>query len=166
MNKTDIVLAISIWIVSFGFFQTSCTPTYDIAPDCLTWLVPDTLRFNLFDMDTKKNLFFSSESAYEPEQLKLFYKSPTSTSTDGLMEISVLVSQNSEEEYFKASISVYRTDTLYLQVSGHSFDTIIYTVKENPLSPCPQRILDTVTFNGEHTEDNAHNKVVHFYRKE
>ncbi|KEO75935.1 hypothetical protein [Anditalea andensis] len=116
-------------------------------------------------MDTKKNLFFSSEPAYEPGQLKLFHKRYASTSSDDLLEIPVSIAQSVEEEHFKARIPP-RADTLYLQISEQPFDMVIYTVKKDPSNPCPQLILDTVTFNGEHAGDNAHNRIVHFYRKE
>ena len=145
-------------IASTCAFMTSCSPSND-EPPCLAVVIPDTLRFNVLDKETKVDLFFSDSPAYDTTEIQLLKKG-----MDGNLEPAHRGIAKDWEDVHFFSI-VHPDDTLFLKITDQPLDTIAYIGKPAD-TPCPQTILDKVTFNSESPELNAHGRIIPLYRKE
>jgi hypothetical protein len=145
-------------IASMCAFMISCSPSND-EPPCLAVVTPDTLRFNVFDKETKVDLFFSDSPAYDTTEVQLLKKG-----VDGALEPAHKgIAKGWEDVHFFST--VYPDDTLFLKIADQPLDTIAFIGKPAD-TPCPQTILDKVTFNSEAPELNAHGRIIPLYRKE
>lgn len=162
MKKSIKIPLLAAVCLAFGLLQVSCDKAEPEQGNCFAIVVPDTLRFNVFDKNTKEKLFLSESPKYDLGQLRLFSKS---TGEDGLREIEYLVSD--EQDYLYTYVTAGSSDNIiYLQIGEQPMDEISFTFKLVKQNGCSYHFLDQVTFNNEASEKNAHGRVVPFYRDE
>ena len=161
MSKAiKISFSVAACIVSIGMLLVSCDKAGQERGNCLAVVVPDTLRFNVYDKDTKENLFLSDNPKYDLEQLQLFAKMP---GREELEAIEYLISDDQSHlcTYVTAGSA---NNIIFLQIEEQEMDEITYTFKRVDRLGCPYYMLDQVTFNDETAEKKAHGRVIPFYR--
>ncbi|MEC3881783.1 hypothetical protein [Parapedobacter sp. 10938] len=159
--QTKNQVLIAVCIVAFGFQQLSCSKTENRDANCLTVMMPDTLRFSILDKETKKDLVFSSGSIYEAEDIQVIRKI-----AGELKPGFPIIKEGKTPHFYILASSAEPVDTLYMQIGDQPMDTITYSIKKDKEQPCPTYILDQVRFNKENPERNAHGRIVPFYKKE
>jgi len=153
-------LSLTVCILAFCLSLLSCSKNSEPPAYCLAIVVPDTLRFNILSKESKTDLFFSTDAVYDTSEIELFRKEVNGN----LQKVQLAVEKNWEDLHFYTI--VHSSEIIFLKIGNQPLDTIAVTVAVDPTKPCPQQKLEQVKFNSEAPEQNAHGRIVLFYREE
>lgn len=137
--KSNYFLTLVICLLVFG-----CDNKKIENPNCLAIITPLSLKFNMIDRDSKRDLFFTEGSAYQISDLKIYKTSDTKHEQPLKIEV--------QGELGKKNFLI-RLDG-DLTTKGGSLEFVIGTAIKHRLdyavltekTPCPEYKIDQIKF--------------------
>lgn len=144
----------SLAITALLFF--SCSKKSNDNIDCLAILPPVYLDFNVVDSETDEDLFFSSGSQLESNDI-YFFRSQDKEKRDTIRPTIEGVGQN---RFFRVSPNIGQLkDTMTMKIGDFPEDHLYFTFK-NTEERCPKVIISEVLMNDQKLkEDNGRIKI-------
>ncbi|MGC4235729.1 MAG: hypothetical protein QM594_22330 [Niabella sp.] len=154
MNFSATFKFIALCTVILSVFQ-SCEKRNATGANCLAFIKPDTLRFNVVDKNTGENLFFSSTPSYTADQI-YFIIDNMAAHLKPKAEASTKLGK-----HFMIAVGAWEKSGIIKGFIDDKLEyTINYSMKKDKSSECPAYVFDKITINGNQQEENIKDRVI------
>ncbi len=136
-------------LLSLGSCKKKSVPA-----NCITAIIPDTLRFHILDIESGTDLFFSAKPFYREDQI---YCQIEGVNVPVLPRISTSV----QGKHFYIAIGAgTATGNIDIYIDQQRAFDLQYSMRRDLQKSCPQYLLDRLLVNHTQLETNVHGRII------